>query len=428
MSNKEEDIIEQVLQGEKMKQIQSVSTDLDSDITNHHNSSDDSIKNHSVKSPQNISIIVNETKNYFTFMNCPSLKENPSLASFSFSTYNDETLVKLSPYLIKEQNGSRYLQKRIINDIHFANEVFFPYFKQHFLDKDIYELICDQFGNYLFQSLIESLEPKNIYTLISMLKQNIYEISINTYGTRVIQKLIEVISNQDDLLKKFISIIHPIVMKLLDESHGNHIIQKYMEYVKNPKYKYFLNKLIKQNFKKIATHKFGCLTIQKFLAESGPNEKRTNFELIKKNIVNIITNQYGSYVFQYIIEKEDEEYKIEILNSILPYILKICKTKYSSNAIEKCFELHCAQIQERLINKICENNNNIKKLILDPYGNYIIQKALCVCDQKHYTQIIIVIGSNTEKIKKVNFGYKLISKLLVTHHTLADYIITSSKF
>ena len=63
MSNKEEDITEQVLQEEKMKQIQSVSTDLDSDITNHHNSSDDSIKNHSVKSPQNISIIVNETKN-----------------------------------------------------------------------------------------------------------------------------------------------------------------------------------------------------------------------------------------------------------------------------------------------------------------------------------------------------------------------------
>ena len=52
----------------------------------------------------------------------------------------------------------------------------------------------------------------------------------------------------------------------------------------------------------------------------------------------------------------------------------------------------------------------------------------CVCDQKHYTQIISVIGSNTEKIKKVNFGYKLISKLLVTHNTLADYIITSSKF
>ena len=159
-----------------------------------------------------------------------------------------------------------------------------------------------------------------------MIKQNIYEISINTYGTRVIQKLIEVIANQDGLLKKFISIIHPIVMKLLNESHGNHIIQKYLEYVKNPEYKSFLNKIIKQNFKKIATHKFGCCTIQKFLAESGPNEKRTNFDLIKKNIVNIITNQYGSYVFQYIIEKEDDDYKVEILNEILPYILKICKT------------------------------------------------------------------------------------------------------
>lgn len=73
-----------------MKQIQTASTDLDitdSDKTNHYNSSDDSLRNHS----DNISIIVNETRNYITY--CSNDKKNYSLSSFSFLTYNDETLV-----------------------------------------------------------------------------------------------------------------------------------------------------------------------------------------------------------------------------------------------------------------------------------------------------------------------------------------------
>lgn len=426
--NEEGDIVEEILKENRNKLCQSGSTDIEGSGSDSEKTNSIPPKKHSKLSPSNnISIIVNETNNYITYMNPLQIPENPIVTNFSFSTYSDETLVRLSPFLIKEQNGSRYLQKKLINDVQFANESFFKFLTTEFSENEFIDLICDQFGNYLFQSLLSSLSFNNLVTFTSLIKNHLYDICINNYGTRVIQRYISIIANKDVLLKSFINILQPLILKLLNESHGNHIIQKFLEEVKTEENKIFLNKIIQNHFNKIATHKFGCCTIQKFLAESLPQEKRKNFELVKKNIPHIITSQYGSYIFQYIIEKEDIEFKLIVLKQILPNILKICKTKYSSNAIEKCFEFNCQEIQKLIIDTICENDKNIKELIMDPFGNYIIQKALCVCDKKNYDKIIAVIGNNTDKIKKLNFGYKLISKLLIHHKSLADYLITWKK-
>ena len=109
-NHNEDDILEEVL---KEQRSPSGSTDLESF---------DSSDRNNVKSPANssgnISIILNETNNYFTFNNyqsVPPVQEKQTFSPVSFNTYNDETLIKLSPYLIKEQNGSRFLQKKIIN-------------------------------------------------------------------------------------------------------------------------------------------------------------------------------------------------------------------------------------------------------------------------------------------------------------------------
>jgi hypothetical protein len=115
--------------------------------------------------------------------------------------------------------------------------------------------------------------------------------------------------------------------------------------------------------------------------------------------------------------------KIDILKQLMPQLMKICKTKYSSNVIEKCLEFSFSEIHSLILNKICENNNNIKELVFDSYGNYIIQKALFVCNKEHYVQIINIIGNNVEKIKKLTFGNKLISKLLSQHKSLSEYIL-----
>ena len=72
------------------------------------------------------------------------------------------------------------------------------------------------------------------------------------------------------------------------------------------------------------------------------------------------------------------------------------------------------------IKKILEDNN-IFDFIVDPYGNYIIQKALLIANEKEFTFILKEIGKHYEEIKKVNFGKKLLIKLEILYSKLKEY-------
>ena len=360
-----------------------------------------------------------ETQNNFMSKNKNINLDNNQL--FFNSLINQDNINQISPFLIMDQNGSRLLQIKLRNNIKYTNDVFFPYLCKNYSEKEFINLMCDQFGNYLFQAVIDVLSIENLNIFLNIIENNFYEIGINTFGTRVLQKLISIIDNKNDIFDKFNKILFKSIDKFILTSHGNHIIQKYIEKITFPKNELIYD-YIKKNFFSISTNKFGCCTIQKCLQISPLHIREQILKLFFDNIFILLREQYGTYVFQYIIEREPLDLKIKTIKSILPQLLFICKTKYSSNAIEKCLEFNCKDIHSILLEKILEKEENIIELITNPFGNYIIQKALCVCDEKSYDYLLKVIGNNFNEIKKLSFGFKLISKLISTHKKLSTYL------
>ena len=371
----------------------------------------------------------NENFEYFINYN-----NNNSLSNFNIQNYNllnnnnnnffnfsEQKILQLIPFLLIEQNGSRFLQNKLRSDIKFCNDKFFPNLLKIYKENEINKTICDQFGNYLFQAMIENLTHKNLLKFLNVISKNFYEISINNFGTRVIQKLINIIYKNEKLLNEFNKILFKEINFLILTSHGNHIIQKYIDDVKfnekNIIFEYLLN-----NFNKISTNKFGCCTIQKCLMNDDKNVKKKFLNLFYENINLLLKNQFGKFIFQFMIENETNEFKINLINKILPNFMTICKTKYSSNIIEKCLEINCKEIHIIILNKICESKENVCNLILNPFGNYIIQKALCVCDNNQYEFILKILAENIKQIKKLKFGVKFISKLISTHPKINDFI------
>ena len=327
-----------------------------------------------------------------------------------------------SPYFILDQNLSRNLQKKLKNDIQYSNQYFFPNLCQNYSKKDFFNLICDQFGNYLFQVLLEVLNDENLQIFLNLIKDNFYLIGINSFGTRVIQKLIIIIENKEIIYNHFNNILFQSIDKLILTSHGNHIIQKYIEEIKYPKNENVYN-FILLNFIKICINKFGCCTIQKCFQKAPKEIKEKLLNLFFNNLFFLLYEQYGTYVFQFVIENEPIFLKIKTIKLVLPNLLNYCKIKYSSNVIEKCLEYNCKEIHQIILDKILEKEENIIDLILNPFGNYIIQKALCICNSKHYDFIINIIGNNIEQIQKVNFGAKLLLKLASNHIKLKNFFI-----
>jgi hypothetical protein len=331
-------------------------------------------------------------------------------------------LAKISPFLIKEQNGCRFIQEKVQSSSSFSNDLLFPQLKS-----SLSELICDQFGNYLFQVLLDVLNFDNLSLFLNLTQPNFYKICTSAHGTRVIQKLVEKVSNIPILLNKFIyNICNENLKEIIKAPYGNHIIQKFLMTIKSGEYNNgFIYQCVKENFLEITNSKFGVCVVQKCLSEGNENQQKLLLNMIFKNLDVIINDQYGNYLIQFIVTTNEINFDDInfIINKISENIIKFCQQKFSANVLEKCFENSRKEIRELLLNSIIEKDNkNIIKLLMDPYGNYVIQKALLVQKGELYYKMLKIIANNTNEIKKANFGNKLIVKLINKHKELGDIL------
>jgi len=264
-----------------------------------------------------------------------------------------EELARMSFVLSHDQGGCRFIQRIIEQNDSFTNDLLFP-----FLQPNLIEVMNDSFGNYLIQKMIEKLNEVNFKQLLEKVNKNFYMLAKNPQGTRVIQKFLEY--TNDDFLKKNLT---QYALDLLKDNNGYHIILKYSNLQKKAE---FIEKIIETHMLEIATNKFGCCAIQKYL-QLYPSEA-----IIKKIILHteeLIINIYGNYVIQFIISLNDQDYNMQIIEKFKKNICFLSKQKFSSNVIERCFD-HCLpSVKNILINYICEEKV-VEELLLDMYGNY----------------------------------------------------------
>ena len=328
---------------------------------------------------------------------------NPSL--------NKENKKEKTREMARDQNGCRCLQKMLESEPEMGNEIFDS------LEKDLLTLSCGSFGNYLIQKLLSVIDPSRLNRFVDIILPFFVQISVSAHGTRVIQKLIDSIQNNCDLILKLNLVITQKLLELTTDPNSSHVIQKYVSVVKyplnNPIYE-----TISKNFLIIAKNKYGCCMMQRSIECGTQEQSNSLIYLSLQHSKYLITDQYGNYVLQYIIQTKNVEFIQHIVSLILTNIPKYCKQKFSSNVIEKCLEYSQPELQGLLINLIAQNENLVSELLVDPFGNYIIQKILQIAKGKIYYNLLTIISNHVDALTKVSFGSRLLSKLVNTHKDL----------
>ena len=215
-----------------------------------------------------------------------------------------------------------------------------------------------------------------------------------------------------ELIQYFITIIQPYVIPLLKELNGTHIIQKFnTDY---PKYSNIINKIVIDNCESLATHRHGCCVLQKYL-DSPDEEMKRNLinSLIDKCLV-LIIDQFGNYVMQSVLLLNDVEASNAIASKLVENAAYYSKHKYSSNVVEKCFDYCDDNARKKLIN-VLSKAEVMNDLIVDEHGNYVIQKVLACADLKTQNEMLQNIAPMINKLKTLNFGERIISRLLVSY-------------
>lgn len=327
-------------------------------------------------------------------------------------------------YIFQDQSKCRNIQDQL--ELHKNDKIFIQNFFEQ-IKSELINLIEHQFGNYVIQKFLEILilqENKPLINeFISVVNKNdqLYEISINNYGTRVIQKTLEKLIDNNifskietpEVMNSIKKLIENHLYDLCCDKNGNHVYQKLLKVFKgeNESKNDFLYDALADISLNIARLQQGATIFNTALSLSNSKQKEKICSNIIDNLEKLINDKYGNYSVQAIINKlEDEKNLIEpIYLYISNNIVVLSKQKCSSNVIDT-FIKRKNVYSKMLVNDMIQNNI-IKDIIKDQYGNYVVQKAMTISDKETINKIIKQIKPIIPELLESNIGRKVYEKL-----------------
>ncbi len=327
-----------------------------------------------------------------------------------------EVIIQNCYTICKNQTGCRFLQRKIDENPKISSELIYP-----IISNKIRELTLDSFGNYFIQKIIEQLTINQIKEILNdQISENFLEICLNPHGTRVIQKLLERVYNNQCLLNIFHNLLIPNLLEIVLNPNSTHIIIKYISLVKYPNNETVVN-FIKQNLFSVATHKHSCCTLQKVIESVDPNQKKMLLISLAQISNMLFNDQYGNYAAQFALSLDDKEAnKIIVRNYIIDF-KNNTSHKFSSNVFEKCLQ-HCDfDTKQMIIKRLC-NYENVRSLLYDMYGNYVLQQTMMASNEPYRSMYIQLVAPLLDGLRVLPFGNIVIHKIMTNFPEIMNYI------
>jgi hypothetical protein len=359
----------------------------------------------------------NINNNIINFKNNPKMKD--------YTKMSNEELAKEAHILAKTQEGSRFLEKIIESNPIIVQNLFFPCTLPYFE-----ELSNNKYGNFYIKKLIKNLPKEFLGKLIEFLYPMITRIGTNQYGSKILEQLIKSIKDDDMLLFYFIQEIIPHMILLINDLNGTHIIYKLL--LLKSKYIKLIEEHICNNIKNIYITREGSNLLKKYfdiINKEGNNLKNYDkivffINTINNNLPAIIIDQFGNYIIRHIVLNLNHSINNILIQNIVKNIVYYSNQKYSSNVVENCMDNN--YVKEYILIELTKQYifNNI---LLNEYGNYVIQKAISLADDEKQEIFFKYIIQVTRQLQSLPFGSKLLSKLLMSYPKLSIYILSIYK-
>jgi len=272
------------------------------------------------------------------------------------------------------------------------------------------EAMVDPFGNYLFQKILEKITPSERVVLVRSVSARLVNASLNLHGTRSVQKVVELCASDEPIMaakykerqssseptdpaETAASILTrsltPAAARLCIDSHGNHVIQRIL--LKLPQqHSHFVFEAVAASVGDVARHRHGCCVIQRCL-DSPPSDARSRLvDRIVEKALELMQDAYGNYVVQYVLDVCGDKDVHVVCDSVVSRVNSLAIQKFSSNVVEKCLERCTDKVREQYLDELSDPDR-IRELMMDPFGNYVIQRALSVATHAQATRLVDAI-------------------------------------
>ncbi|XP_031478866.1 putative pumilio homolog 8, chloroplastic [Nymphaea colorata] len=311
--------------------------------------------------------------------------------------------------LAKEQRGGRFLQSKCKYGSPEELQMIFMEIKDH-----VFELMCDGYGNYLVQALLEACDGRQrIEIIFTVTRTNhlFIEMSIHINGTRVVQKLLETIKSKEE--KSLIrSALQPGLVKLMTDSNGNHVLNLWLTLFSDGEETgdiEFIINAAARHCVQIATHPSGCIMMQKCLQHSKGRLKRLLINEIIENSLHLSQDPFGNYIVQHIFGLGIPWIRPKVLDKLKGHFLSLSLQKYSSNVVEECLRVSAEKELTQIIRELLDSPDFVM-LLKGEYGNYVAQSALSVSEGYAIQSDLVKSVQANASFLRCPYGKKVLSR------------------
>ncbi|XP_024008001.1 pumilio homolog 15 [Eutrema salsugineum] len=276
------------------------------------------------------------------------------------------------------------------------------------LVSQVCELMIDPIGHEVLQKLFEKCTDEQITRVLDIvIQQPIQFIRIcgDSHGTHAIQDLMRCLGSDEQISRLMVTLCH-VALVLTKSINANHVILFCFTHF-SPSQNRYLLQVIAQNCYQVAIDQFGCCMLQQCIGKSYQEIRDPLIEKIITHSMSLCVNCYGNYVVQFVLELEDFHVAAALSKYFDGNYAQLSCDKYGSHAVQRC--LTSRQFNSRKI--VNELISDIDSLLVNPFGNYVIQTAWVVSQADMRNALLYHIKRNHPFMRCNRYGRKVLEKL-----------------
>ena len=196
-------------------------------------------------------------------------------------------------------------------------------------------------------------------------------------------------------------------LKLINDPFANYLIQKIICYYSQDQLLQFLN-IISPSFYEISCNSHGTRVLQKMIGLlSNPIIKNTFYELVKPIVTPLLKDLNGTYIVQKFVTQNLNDYGLRINAIIIENSTDLCTHRHGCCVIQKYLETRDQTMIPALLDKLIEDS---LLLIIDQFGNYVIQTILLMGDKVYGNKLAEKISPNIVFYAKHKYSSNVVEK------------------
>ncbi|KAF8091835.1 hypothetical protein N665_0433s0004 [Sinapis alba] len=306
--------------------------------------------------------------------------------------------------LAKDPNSSAELQRKISEGSKETIDVVFEGVIFHVCD-----LMVDPYGHHVLRKLMERCSSEQITQIIDVITQlqlQFVGICTDPVGALSVKSLLRYCLRSEEQISRIVRAITGSLGELAFTRSGNSLVILQCFKLFQPSHTRDLLEVIAQNCLQIATDEYGCRMLQQCLDTGCNVVKQRLIKEIIANALRLCVNSFGNYVVQYLLELGDPNVTLLLLRQLSGNYAYLARNKFASHVVQKL--LNVVYINPSTI--VHDLLRDIDTLVLDPFGNYVIQTALLVCKGELRMILLRHIDRNKPLMRCNMYGNKILKR------------------